>query len=80
MASSYVARNGIGLIPAGFAADLLTVAEAAERLHAHPHSVLRWADAGLINCYRIGLRGDRRFRPEDLDEFLGDQAVGRYGD
>ena len=48
----------------------MTVAEVAQILHAHPHSVRRWADAGPLNCYRIGFRGDRRFQPHDVDEYL----------
>ena len=56
--------------------NLLTVAEVAQRLHAHPHSVRRWADGGLLNCYRIGIRGDRRFQPDDVHEFLVAQTNG----
>ena len=50
--------------------DLLTVAQVAQLLNAHPHSVRRWTDSGLLPCYRIGLRGDRRFNPADVTEFL----------
>ena len=49
---------------------MLTVSEAAAMLNAHPNSVRRWADIGLINSYRIGLRGDRRFQREDVAGFL----------
>ena len=49
---------------------LLTLREVARLLHVHPNSVRRWADMGLITTYRIGIRGDRRFRPEDVDTFL----------
>ena len=24
----------------------------------------------MLDCYRIVFRGDRRFKPEDVDEFL----------
>ncbi len=70
MASSYVASNGNGFYASSNGGGLLTVAEVAQRLHAHPHSVRRWADAGLLHCYRIGIRGDRRFQPDDVEEFL----------
>ena len=53
---------------------LLTVGEVARILHVHPNSVRRWADQGLLPAYRIGLRGDRRFREEDLDSFLNRAA------
>ena len=54
----------------------VSVAEVAQRLHAHPHSVRRWADSGLLHCYRIGMRGDRRFRSHDVEDFL---VTGRNG-
>ena len=50
---------------------LLTVSEVARLLGAHVNSVRRWSNMGLLNSYRIGVRGNRRFRPEDLAEFLG---------
>ena len=45
---------------------VLTVSEAAAMLNAHPNSVRRWADLGLLPSFRIGLRGDRRFRVGDI--------------
>ena len=49
---------------------LLTVGEVARILHVHVNTVRRWADEGLLPAYRIGLRGDRRFREEVLESFL----------
>ena len=49
---------------------LLTVSEVAHLLNAHVNSVRYWADTGLLPCYRIGRRGDRRFRAEDVNAFL----------
>ena len=49
---------------------MLTINEVATILHAHPSSVRRWAKQGLIKCYRVGMRGDRRFKPEHVDEFI----------
>lgn len=56
--------------------NLLTVTEVADLLHAHPTSIRRWADQGLLNCYRIGLRGDRRFSREDIALFLKRNTSG----
>lgn len=36
---------------------MLTVTQVANSLNVHPHSVRRWADSGLLQCYRIGVRG-----------------------
>ena len=52
---------------------LLTVSQAAHLLGAHVNSVRRWADMGLLPCYRLGLRGDRRFRPDEVSSFLGSE-------
>ena len=49
---------------------LFTVSQVARLLRAHPNSVRRWADMGLLPGYRIGLRGDRRFDSHDVSEFL----------
>ncbi len=56
--------------PTGLGEQMLTVNEVARLLRVHPNSVRRWANQGLIMAYRIGVRGDRRFRPDDVDQFL----------
>ena len=58
------------------AVRLLTLREVADLLHAHPNSIRRWSDAGLLPVVRIGRRGDRRFRISDLEEFLEGRAEG----
>ena len=80
MASSYVETNGHGYHTSTNGGGLLTVAEVAQRLHAHPHSVRRWADAGLLHCYRIGFRGDRRFKLDDVEEFLVARTNGGHAE
>ena len=59
----------------GAGSGMLTIKEVAELLHAHPSSVRRWAKQGLIKCYRVGMRGDRRFKPEDVNEFVESGAI-----
>lgn len=54
---------------------LLTIADVAQLLHVHPNSVRRWADRGLLRCYRVGIRGDRRFRANEVDEFVESGAA-----
>jgi excisionase family DNA binding protein len=49
---------------------LLAVQEVADLLNVHPNTVRQWSDQGLIKSYRIGPRGDRRFRQEDISDFL----------
>ena len=50
--------------------SLMTVSEVARLLHIHNNTVRRWSDQGLIRVYRVNRRGDRRFRRQDLADFL----------
>jgi len=49
---------------------MLTVQEVADILHVHPNTVRHWSEQGLLRAHRVGPRGDRRFRAEDVDKFL----------
>ena len=49
---------------------MLTTREVADQLNVHTNTVRRWSNHGIIRAYRIGPRGDRRFRKEDVSEFL----------
>lgn len=46
--------------------SMLTVQEVSQLLHVHGNTLRRWTGQGIIKAYRIGPRGDRRFRPEDV--------------
>jgi diguanylate cyclase (GGDEF)-like protein/excisionase family DNA binding protein len=48
----------------------LSVTKAARLLGVHPNTVRAWSDAGRLRYYRINPRGDRRYRPVDLQRFL----------
>ncbi len=49
---------------------ILTVREASEVLHVHSNTLRRWSNQRIIRSYRIGSRGDRRFREEDVTLLL----------
>ena len=49
---------------------MLNVSEVSELLGIHDNTVRRWAQKGVLTAYRLGTRGDRRFRREDIDAFL----------
>jgi excisionase family DNA binding protein len=49
---------------------LLTAAEVAEMLHLHVNTVKRLGDRGELPFFRVCKRGDRRFRYDDVLEFL----------
>ena len=55
---------------------MLTTTEVAHVLHVHPNTVRQWADKQLIRAYRLGPRGDRRFKRADLEGFLRRNGSG----
>ncbi len=56
--------------------NMLTVREVSQILHVHSNTLRRWSDLGLIRAYRIGPRGDRRFRQEDITVMLSQESKG----
>jgi excisionase family DNA binding protein len=50
--------------------SMLTTSEAAKILGVHINTVRRWSNRGSLKSYRIGSRGDRRFRREDVYTLL----------
>jgi excisionase family DNA binding protein len=65
-------NNGVGRLDALDTNDspLLTLSEAAQVLNVHISTLRRWSNLGLIATYRIGPRGDRRFKIEDIQRIL----------
>ena len=57
-------------------AILVIVTMVSQLLHVHSNTLRRWSDQGIIKAYRIGPRGDRRFRAEDIAVLLLDESKG----
>jgi len=53
---------------------MLTTSDVARILSVHINTVRRWSNQGILKSYRIGSRGDRRFRKEDIDSFFSKGA------
>ena len=53
---------------------MLTVSDVARLLSIHINTVRRWSNQGILKAYRIGSRGDRRFRQEDITNFLSQKS------
>lgn len=45
---------------------LYTLREASELLKVHPQTLRQWDRKGVLKAVRVGLRGDRRYRKEDV--------------
>jgi excisionase family DNA binding protein len=64
----------------------LNVSDAADFLGVSAASLRKWSDQGIVQVYRTP-GGQRRYSPEDLEQFLasmrqpalGGSAVPRYG-
>jgi excisionase family DNA binding protein len=56
---------------------MLTTSEVARILSVHINTVRRWSNQGVLKSYRIGSRGDRRFRREDINSFFSNDGKSR---
>jgi len=45
---------------------MMTTSGVARMLHLHVNTVRRWSNRGILQPYRIGPRGDRRFKRDDV--------------
>jgi excisionase family DNA binding protein len=59
--------------------SMLTTSEVARILNVHINTIRRWSNQGILKAYRIGSRGDRRFKKADIDEFFSGDIKGRSG-
>ena len=58
--------------------NMLTTGEVARLFNVHTDTVRRWSDQGIIKAYRIGPRGNRRFRREDVAVLYLERAIQKY--
>jgi excisionase family DNA binding protein len=60
--------------------DMLTIREVARLLHVHPNTLRRWSNNGRLRPYRINSRGDRRYKREEIAQFLDELNGHGNGD
>ena len=53
-----------------YMSPMLVPSQVAQLLNVHINTVRRWSNQGVIKAYRVGPRGDRRFREEDVTDLL----------
>ncbi len=59
---------------------LLSIQEAADILGVHPETLRRWDREGKLQAVKIGERGDRRYRHEDILKIISGYEPERYKD
>jgi len=60
--------------------NMLTTSGVAKMLHIHINTVRRWSNQGILKPYRLGPRGDRRFKRDDILFYLSKQQYVEPGD
>ena len=56
----------------GMTKEIMTCDEVAEFLRVHVSSVRRWSRSGKLMAFKVGGRGDWRYREQDVLAFLYD--------
>jgi len=59
--------------------EILTCEEVAEFLRVHVVSVRRWSRSGKLMAYKVGGRGDWRYREQDVLAFLYEATTDGKG-
>lgn len=54
----------------------LRTRDVAHLLNVHINTVRRWSNKGILKSYRIGPRGDRRFKREDIARLSMERVSG----
>jgi type I restriction enzyme M protein len=54
---------------------LLSIGEVAKLFGINKDTLRNWEDKGLVAPLRVGTRGDRKYRPSDLEKIMGDKSI-----
>lgn len=57
---------------------LLSTGEVAAIFKVHPNTIRRWSKEGKLVAEKIGPRGDRKFRREDVAVYYLDRAIEMF--
>ena len=50
--------------------EMLKANDVAKLLNVHINTIRRWSNSNFLKAYRVGPRGDRRFKLEDVQNFI----------
>ena len=70
MITGMIRCNGIDMIEYKRLNGMFTLREVSEILHVHTNTLRRWSAMGIVKAYRVGPRGDRWFKMEDIEQLL----------
>lgn len=57
---------------------MLSTSEVASIFDVHPNTIRRWSEQGIIKVNRVGARGDRQFKREDVAVLYLDRAIQKF--
>jgi len=57
---------------------MMTIGEVARLFNVHTNTVRRWSEQGILKAYRVGTRGDRKFRRKDIASFYLERAIKKH--
>ena len=57
---------------------MLITGEVARIFNVHASTIRRWSQQGILESHRTGVRGDRRFRREEVAVLYLDRAIHKY--
>jgi excisionase family DNA binding protein len=63
-------RNILNEVVINDGESMMTTRDVARLLKVHVNTVRRWGNLGMFKTYRVGPRGDRRFKKEDINTFV----------
>ncbi len=63
-------NNGNRRTRASKVSPWLTTGDVARLVNIHTNTVRRWTNNGILKAYRLGPRGDRRFRRADINRLF----------
>ena len=54
---------------------LLSISEVSKIFGVHKDTLRNWEERGVITPLRVGLRKDRKYRPEDIEKIANDKSI-----
>lgn len=53
--------------------QLMTLTEVCEMLKVHPNTLRSWDKKGILKAVRLGIRGDRRYKKQEILSLIDEE-------